>query len=371
MKKIKIITFQNAHNYGATLQTYALQKFLRDNKYDTEDINYKNQVIENQYKIVKINKSNFLSFSKSVVVSIIQFVPNCIRYRKFEKFIKKNIKLSKVYKSEKEIINNPPDADVYITGSDQVWNTIITDGLRKSYTLNFGKNEINRISYAASIGNPIIYDYEKNFYKEKISKINHISVREKIAKDNLEKIGLKDVKVCIDPTLLLDKKIWNNLIENKKAIKQDYIFAYEVKPEQEYYDIVNIFSNENNLGVVHFERKGKKYNKVIKNAYTAGPIEFLTLIKNSKYVICTSFHATVFSIIFHKDFYVIPHKETGNRVTNLLKLLNINGRVFYNYEEFVKRDREDKIDWNKVDKKLEDLKRDSAEWLINAIESEK
>lgn len=371
MKKIEIITFQNAHNYGATLQTYALQKFLKENNYNTEDINYKNKVIGDQYQIIKINKSNFLSWGKSVVVSLIQFVPNCIRYNRFEKFIKNNIKLSKEYKSEKELTNNPPDADVYITGSDQVWNTTITNGLRNAYTLNFGSNVINRISYAASIGNPIIYDYEEKFYKEKISKINHVSVREKIAKDNLEKIGLKDVKVCIDPTLLLDKKIWNNLIENKKAIKQDYIFAYEVKPEQEYYDIVNNFSSENNLGVVHFERKGKKYNKVIKNAYTSGPMEFLTLLKNSRYVICTSFHATVFSIIFHKDFYVIPHKETGNRVTNLLELLNVNGRVFYSYDEFKKRNREDKIAWDSVDKKLEELRKDSTEWLINAIESEK
>lgn len=371
MKKIDIITFQNAHNYGATLQTFALQKYLSDKEYDAKDINYKNKDIGNQYKVFKLNAQNELSFIKSIVVGIRDLIPNIVRHNRFEKFIKNNIKLTKRYESEKELKNVPPEADVYITGSDQVWNTGITNGLRDSYTLNFGNKKVIRISYAASIGNPIIYDYEKDFFKKKLKNIDHISVREKIAKENLEKLGFKNIKVCIDPTLLVTKKVWEELIKDCKSIKKDYIFAYEVEPNDEYYEIVNKFSKEINIPIIHFEKKSKKYNNVLKKAYTSGPLEFLSLIKNSKCVICTSFHATVFSIIFHKDFYVIPHKNTGNRVTNLLEMLKIKDRVFYNYDEFKKRDTNSKIDWYEVDKNLEELRNDSANWLIESIESEK
>lgn len=371
MKKIDIITFQNAHNYGATLQTYALQRFLNDKNYEANDINYKDKEIGEQYKIFRVNTKNELSFAKSIVVGIRDFIPNSIRYNRFERFIAENIILTKSYKNEKELKSNPPDADVYITGSDQVWNTGITKGLTDAYTLNFGNTDIIRISYAASIGNPIIYDYEKVFFKKKLEKIDYISVRENLAKENLNKLGFENVKVCIDPTLLVKREVWKNLIKDTKKLKRDYIFAYDVEPEKEYYEIVNNFSKEMNLPIVHFEKKNKKYVKVLKKAYTSGPLEFLTLIKNSRYVVCTSFHATVFSIIFHKDFYVIPHKETGNRVTNLLELLDIKDRVFYNYEDFENRDKKSEINWDEVDKKLEKLRNDSSNWLINAIESEK
>lgn len=367
MKNIGIITFHSAHNYGAMLQVYALQKKLRGSKI----INYRNTDIDDVYKIMKKYKGkNIKRHISTAVANIVFYNKNKKRFKNFNNFFYNKFKLSNEYNSEEELKSNPPKYDIYITGSDQVWNYDITNGLKDAYTLNFGNKETKRISYAASIGkNNIPIELVKE-YKDKISKIDYISVREESGKKVLQDIGIeKDINVVLDPTLLLTKQEWNKEItSNMSSEKEKYILAYVVEPNDEYKKIVNYLSEKTGLKVIHFEKWDKPYNNVLRNAYTDGPFEFVNLIKNAEYVVATSFHATVFSIIYNKKFFIVPHLTTGSRVTNILEKLEIKDRVYYNLQDFTKIDYDFETDYKKVEKLLNAEREKSMIFLKGAIE---
>ena len=370
-KKVDIITFQCAHNYGAILQVYALQQTIEKMSKKVEIINYKNKIIEQQYKVINVDKKNLKNFLKSIVSAILFFQKRYKRYENFEKFIKERLTLTKVYKNEEVLKNDFPIADIYVTGSDQVWNSKITYGLQDAYTLNFGKKNIKKISYAASVGDSSLVIKNKEIYEKKLSILNYISVREEDAKKELEKIIDKPITVVLDPTLLLTQNDWNQEIQSMQAIKEKYILAYVVQPDDEYIKIVNDLSEKTGLKIIHFGKRNIGYKNVLKSAYTEGPLEFINYIKNAEYVVATSFHATVFSIIFHKKFFIIPHKKTGSRVTNLLDKLGIENRTFNTLEEFQGIDYNFETNWDNVEDKLEKERKKSLKWLEKAINEEK
>ncbi len=364
MKKIRTITFHNAHNYGAMLQAYALIKKLDELGYDAEIIDYRNPIIENRYKVIKVYGKNPIKIIRQMAIQISEYSINKKRYMAFSKFMKEKLKCSKnTYYDVKDI---KEDADVYITGSDQVWNPNIVGEISDAYTLNFGNREIKRISYAASIGNSNIEPKYVNEYKNKLEKIDFISVREEDAKESLKKIIDKDITIVLDPTLLLTKEEWNKEIKECPKEKEKYILAYVVEDNEEYRKIVNYLSEKTGLKVIHFEKKDN-YKNVLKNAYTEGPMEFVNLIKNAEYVVATSFHATVFSILYNKKFFIIPHKKTGSRVTNLLDKLNIKDRIYYNLDEFKNIDYNLETNWNNVERILEEERKKSIKFLLNSI----
>ena len=365
MKKVGIITFHNAHNYGAVLQAYALQCQIEKLGYDVNIIDYRNRNIEKSYKLIKLSK-NPIRCARTILESIKYYKKNKKRFEIFNDFINKKLKLTKRYRSMNELKKYSPNMDIYITGSDQVWNYEIVGELSDAYTLNFGAKEVNRISYAASIGNSEIKDEYKEKFKEKMPILNHISVREETAKRELKKLINKQMEVVLDPTLLLTKEEWNSKICNKENLKEEYILAYVVKPNEEYRKIVNNLSERTGLKVIHFEKKNV-YNHELRSAYAADPFEFVNLIKNAKYVVATSFHATVFSVLYHKNFFIIPHINTGSRIINLLDKLDIKNRVFYKLEDFIKYDFESKINYENVDKKLEEERKKSINFLKEAL----
>lgn len=369
MKKIGIITFHSAHNYGAMLQVYALQQLIDKYSYYVNVIDYRDKEIDKHYKVISIDNSNIQSRVKSTISNLIFYNKNKKRYDIFNKFMNNNLRLSNTYNGIDDIKKNAPKYDIYITGSDQVWNTRIVGELSDAYTLNFGDKNIKRISYAASIGENTLVNKYTDDYRNKLSILNHVSVRELDGKKALENVINKDIEVVLDPTLLLDKEEWENKLISNAKINEKYILAYVVEYNQEYVNIVNYLSKKTGLKVVYFEKRNKYYENPLKSAYTEGPFEFVDLIKNAEYVIATSFHATVFSIIFNKKFFVVPHVKTGSRVTNLLDKLQIVGRDINTLEEFKAINYDETIDYNNVNKILEKERSKSIEWLINAIEA--
>lgn len=367
MKNIGIITFHCAHNYGALLQVYALQEKTRMLGYKVEIINYRNKNILNTYKLIKLSK-NPINCIKLLYNSFKYYKYNKKRYDNFENFINKNLKLTKEYKSLNELKNDSPKFDCYITGSDQVWNTDITKGLSDAYTLNFGDDGVNRISYAASIGKSSLGQED---YKTRLSKINYISVREKTAKDLLEPVLNRKIEVVLDPTLLISGKEWEEYFDFRNDVNEKYILTYYVEENDEYVKIVNELSKKTNLKVINFEKINKhNYSNFMKSAYTEGPEEFVRLIKNAEYVVTTSFHATVFSILFHKKFFVIPHKTTGSRVTDLIDKLQIKNRIYYTVDEFKSNENyNEDVDYSMADKILLEEREKSVKFLKEAIEN--
>ena len=365
MKKIVIVTFQNAYNYGAILQCYALQTILSKNKNNVEVLNYDNETISNVYKTFYKPKGSlkFLKYIKSFVTGLMYSKQTIPRNRKFRKFIKNNIFLTKKM-NQKEILNLEFKKDTtLVVGSDQVWNTDITNGYDPIYMLDFGGN-IKRVSYAASIGKNLIDSKYENKIKKTLNKYFAISVREKTAKNELVKFLDKNIEVTLDPTLLIEKDEWEKNVPKKRKKYENYIFVY--MPNKECEKIAKHLQDKYNKKIVYIDKKNI-FNKNSINISDADPFDFLSYIKHADYVVTTSFHATIFSIIFNKKIWIALPKTVGSRITDLLSELNISNRCVTTYYEFKSKNPDEKIDYDEVNEILKEKRKKSIDWLNKHI----
>lgn len=369
--KIGIMTFFYAHNYGAFLQAFALSEQLKKMGHDVYMINYINNRIYENYSLIKIDITNrtFLSSIKFLIVKILTLPIRYIRYYKFKNIIRAELQISKKYNSIKKLRKRPPQYDMYVTGSDQVWSIPIVGELSDAYTLNFGNADIKKISYAASIGDILAAEKNKKEFLKKLNSIDKISVREEDAKVFLERTTNKNIDVVLDPTLLIKKEEWDNKLIRLMGNENKYIFAYMVTEDEEYKKIVENLSNKTDLRVIYFNKQ-EKYKNKLKLASNSDPFEFINLIKNAEFVVTTSFHATVFSVIYSKKFWVVPHRKTGNRVKSLLERLQLQNRIVYSAEEFNEKDIEEKINYKQVNEKLEEEREKSLKFLNDALNRE-
>lgn len=351
LRKIRTatITFHKAVNYGAILQTYALQRSILKLGVDNNIIDYDCKLISNEYKLV--NTKSIKSFIKSLIAFRIYYY----KKDKFKSFIKKYIILTNpvtkdILKSEE--FNNK--YDFFITGSDQVWNYEITN-LDDAYFLNFVKDESKIKSYAASFGISYIPNNLISKYKNYLKRFSSILVREKTGVELTKKLIDKKVNVVIDPVLLLDKNEWNEIVFKTKFddIKDKYILVYMETP------YIKLFAE--NLSAKYkipifniADLILKKKNKIGNTESKLGPEEFVNAIKNAKFVVTGSFHAVVFSIIYNKEFFINNVDKTkenrSSRQKDLLDLLEIKDREIFNHDDDANFSL---IDWNNVNKKLE------------------
>lgn len=355
MKKIGIVTFHRTYNYGAYLQSFALSKYL-----DAKIIDYYCKNIYRQYKIIKPLRKNMFKYCLNFFSTVLHIRKELRRKANFEKAIN-HLKMIPFSYDE---INS---LDYLITGSDQVWNHDIVGEISDVYTLNFGNKKITRISYAASIGNSDDIQKYKAEYLKKLSKIDYISVREKNLVEPLEKLLNKQVKNVIDPTLLLSSEEWDNYLDKTEYFPPNYIFAYVVEPDSEFIKAVNFLVEQTGYEVIHAGLKNPGFKGKVTSIYSLGPFSFINYIKNAKYVVTTSFHATIFSIIFHKEFYTIPHKKTGSRVTELLKQIQLEDKIFNSSLELSKKINQEKTNWLEVDNNLNKLINESKDWINTVI----
>lgn len=207
------------------------------------------------------------------------------------------------------------DYDYYVCGSDQIWNPDMMGGVCSDfYFLNFGDNTAKRIAYAASIGKENIETKYLDYFKNSLSTFDALSLREQACKQQLEQLINKPIEVTLDPTLLLSKYEWEKVCADIEELPP-YLLVYDLSASKEFTDAVNALSKKLNLPVVHFRSK-KIYNNELKRFFDYGPAEFLSLIKNAEFVFCSSFHGTVFSVIFEKEFLVWNSGKTSSRMAN-------------------------------------------------------
>ena len=212
MKKILNFTFQRANNYGAQLQAFALQEFLKNNGYDCKICDCRIDAIEEPYKIMSFKNKNIIrQLAKVFVYGFKTFKRNY----NFKKFRRNYLNLTdSIYKTS-DLNNIKYKADAYIVGSDQVWNPNIVGELSDFYTLNFNNN-IKKISYAASIGDIRYVENQEIEFTQKLAHIDYISVREKDAAEILKKLLNREIQIVLDPTLLLDVTYWDSKLPNIK-----------------------------------------------------------------------------------------------------------------------------------------------------------
>lgn len=334
-KKAAVITRHAVSNYGSVLQSYALQKAICSLGYECEIIDYIRE--DEQYKNIADTLVKKSSWNKNPVSRLIYKAiqaPEHIRMgRAFEKYRNDLIRTTELrYSSLAELKNNPPDADIYCTGSDQVWGAIGNNEIDGAYFLEFAPKGKKKIAYAASFGKTDINAGNLNRIKEWLDDYDYITVRESSAVKMINRLGINGVSQVLDPTLLLNKSQWSELI--KKEILGEYILLYQLHSNPEMDSYAKKFAKKANMKLLRLTPLFHRVFKSGKAVYLPDISDFLSYVKNAKYIITDSFHATAFAINFNTPFIDILPGETKTRNQSILELTGLTGQILYDYNDY-------------------------------------
>lgn len=364
MKKIGIVTFFKANNYGVCLQAIATSEFLKKQGHEVDIINYINTYEHRIFKWSYKENDKITGYITSLIKNIV--LGKKRYYNKGFKNVENYYHLTKPRVTKIEELKDM-HYDVLIAGSDQIWNPLITGGIDPVFLLQFG-NADKRISVASSLGSKEPTDKEKNIFKEAFKTFSHISVREHFAKKSLESLTDKNIKVLMDPTFLFNKSEWINLLGCKsKAFntKEKYILTYFISSKKSsYQDRVLEYSKKLNCPVWSIQFTNYTWKVTNKKIMGASIEDFIALFMNAQLILTDSFHGTAFSVNLNRNFVPFKHSENPLRIVNLLENLGIAERLDMPANEY--KD----VNYDEVNEKLESLREDSKNWVLNAVGNE-
>lgn len=377
--KIGLISVHNP-NYGSMLQTYALHSYLNEIGAENEIILYTKKKDWRQLRRL-LNIQLVLMKGKVVYRDIYckLFHPDiaqllALRMEKFNEFKKNHFKFSRNHIGWKDLLTTNRDYNTFIIGSDQVWNPINIG--TNFFNLLFTEDNKYRISYASSFGVsniPISQIKKTKYYLERIQ---CLSTREKAGVEIIKKLTGRKAELVCDPTLLVNKDLWDKLKGKKRIIDEKYIFCYFLGNNPQHRDFANKFKAQTQYKIVALQHLDELILSDINFAdikpFNIGPAEFVNLISNAEYVLTDSFHGTIFSLLYHKRFFTFSRFEsttkgsTNSRIISLLELMGIKGhhiKATQNIEDCLHND----IDFDTVDKKIESFREKSREYLQKAL----
>ena len=370
MTHIGIITIQKCDNFGADLQAYALGAKLRSMGYDAENIDYlfykhpRHLGGRGERPVLPISIKNKIKEFLFPIVTGLKSLKNqrarAERHRRFDSWFATNAKCGKEYRSVQSLYDDPPKYDVYMVGSDQVWNPRLNSNI-KPYFLDFLPQEARCVSYASSFGvselsGPVFYKY-----KQWLKKFSHIGLREKKGAEIVDAMALNaEVAHVLDPTLLLTANDWEKVaIRPKDAPTDKYLLLYDLIASQETVELARRWAAQEGWQVV---RSGD-------GAY--GPGEFAWLFAHAQSVVTNSFHGTAFAVLNHKPFYsVVPRGMTNaSRIESLLNMLSLQHRLVQ-ATDAVKISMNGELDWGAIDERLNDARDKSARFLKRSVDGD-
>lgn len=328
--KIGIVTFWwSSDNYGQLLQLFALQTYLRKRGHDPFLIRY--APWKDAWRFFSFSKVWHILFHPSKILSFMINKRtdykirknNIIHDRQFEGFLRETIHFTDRIYSSGDLFTDPPAADMYITGSDQVWGARLPHPV---YFLQFGDKKVKRMSFAASFGDSLIFFHPFYYSKLKpyLNTFDLITVRELKALEICRNAGISEVSLIPDPTLMIEECDYDQLCLNQRALSYPYCLVYMLENEKlttVKMSAVAEFIKTKGLKMMYVASQGRfdNYSKV----YPTIP-QFLSYIKNADFVITNSFHGTALSILYARKFAAIPQRE-GNRtrIDTLLSLYEL------------------------------------------------
>lgn len=373
MKTIGIITYHHYYNYGTMLQALALQEKVEQLGYQAELIDFKQDNSLSRYEMLKLR---------------IKRMPVYIKERKkyraladsrekikeknelFEQFYKTYLHVGKKkYTTTQQLMENPPVYDGYVVGSDQTWNPFVANS-PEAFFLPFVENKSKKGSYGPSLAVKSLSDEKEKEYRKKLSNFSFLSCREQDGAQLLSRITQKEVKCVLDPTLLLSAKEWGKYCEFEIP-KEPYILVYFLGEKSEHRRAVEKIQKLTNWKIIslpaaYLEMENNDYKKV-----WGGPKEFLSLIRGAALICTDSFHGTMFSINFQRNFFSFcksSDSEESSENSRLYSALNIFGllnRIIHNMDNLTAEDIS--IDYKNVIPILEEQRRDSIEYLENML----
>lgn len=348
MSKIATITFHWAVNYGAVLQAYALQKYLQLHGADTQIIDYVPRRVELSKFFLAIKKRDRRFFQKRKLL---------------RSFCKQELKLSKkTYRNNRSLFGCADTYDAIICGSDQIWNESFTNGAEGkttlSYFLNFAGKRTKKVAYAVSFGTQKLSQITKDQIAPQLKEFYRIAVREQSGKEIVNDLGM-DAAVTLDPTLLLPREAYDQLLTSRSFPPVQKVFAYILHEDQTMAQKVchlvqrHFGQNEQDGSELHIDMR-----------------QWLYSLSHAEFVVTNSFHGTVFSLLFHRPFVVLPVEKSGmnDRIQTLMSALGLSDRIVTSEEEAQKALCRP-IDWDAVDARLRSLREASEEFLNEVIQA--
>lgn len=388
MKKTAIVSCYFIHNYGSMLQAYATQKILDKLNINNETINvdgFIKQFRKAQYSYIicsGVTSDIFkdrLGKAKNVLIKKIvrnEYTRN-IHQRdiKFDEFVNKWIRKSGIYSSLSELSQKcSVNYDTVLIGSDQLW--LPANIAADYYTLNFVPEELNSVAYATSFGVSELPNDAAEMAKNFLPHIKHISVREEAGQKLVKKLTGRNVPVVCDPTLLFTGEEWMEIQQQERIVEEPYIFCYFIGGTQIHRNFVKRLKKETGLKVValthvdHYMKSDEGYADY--TPYNIGPSEFLNLIRNADYVCTDSFHSTVFSILYKKEFFEFKRytentkQSTNSRLDTLFNLVDIHDRML-NGDEDIQSCLCKTINYEKAHENLAIAREKSYQYLKTAL----
>lgn len=385
MKKVGIITIVNANNYGAELQAFALQKKIEQLGYDSEIINYmyyKNWrfhdsqlsqpfiPMNGKQKLIYWLKYRLLNF---LIDKIFPTFNPAIKNRneKFAKFHTINTRFSKEFISIDSLYTTPPQYDIYIVGSDQVWNPYALSSI-EPYFLTFVSSKLKKIAYASSFGITSIPETLQSRIKDLLNNIDIISVRETSGVELVKNLTGRQAELVADPTFLLSKKEWKEYMIPYPTIAEKYILIYQLSDSKTIVDFSIKIGKERNLPVYRIcKRAFKNQNDSgVNNILDAGPSEFLSLIAHADCLVTNSFHGTAFAINFNTPFYTIisPQKSNNSRMESLLQTTDLINQLLCDDIDIESIPTDNlRPNFEKANFKVNEIRQKSIEYLRNNL----
>jgi hypothetical protein len=375
MKTIGIITYHHYYNYGTMLQAYALQKKVASLGYVSELIDFKQDNSLSKEEKMKLRIRRFPIYVKEfekyfILANSKEKIKQ--KKQKFEDFYNKCLVVGKQkYTNTAQLIENPPQYDAYIVGSDQTWNPYVANSPEAFY-LPFVSSDSKKGSYGPSLAVSKLTEEQKILYKDRLCGFAYLSCRESEGASLLEKVTGKKVVPVVDPTLLLTGQEWNNLT-SQDEIEDEYILTYFLGDKKEHRKFVAQLSESTGLRVVslphsYLDIKNNKIEKI-----WGGPKEFLSLIRNASVVCTDSFHGTMFSINFNTNFYSFCKMDDdfadseNSRLYCALELFGLSHRLVKNGVEAPTKI--EPINFKSVNNILEQKRRESMKYLVEMLQN--
>lgn len=382
--RIGVITIEQVGNYGAELQCYATQKVLQNIGCDAEiidycyykDYMYKDSKMSEPFVPMTFKERIFYVLKYRIVNRFVDkflllFNSNIARRNsRFAAFHAENTKMSRRYLSMPELYEASMDYDVFVTGSDQVWNPGAQSSI-EPYFLTFAPDSTKKISFAASFGISEIDSCLRERYKEYLSRYDFISVREQNACDMVKQLVGKDAECVLDPTLLLTKDEWMKVARQYDNVPERYVLVYTLFESSAIFSLAKKVAKEKGISVLRITKRAYFVSHIegISNISDAGPAEFVSIIAGADYVVTDSFHGTAFSVNFGIPFLtVVSSKNKSNsRMESLIDVVGLSDRLITDDSDMDSVEYETPIDLKVVGQRLESARNKTIDFLKKAI----
>lgn len=371
--KASVITLHTVDNYGSVMQTYATQQILKKCGCDVEFVDYWRRDNLPQSRAERMLEGSTLqklkplwevnSFTRRATVALLKGILEKQKSPMW-KFLEERVNLTKIrYCSYDELKADPPEADIYITGSDQVWNSIWNKGIDPAYYLDFAPTGKPRIAFSASIGREQLDAEEIPETRSLLEKYSAISVREQSAVELLASMDIKSTLV-LDPTLMLEANEWRKLAA-KHRTEKPYLLIYQLNPNPQMDQYAEQLAQKKEWDVIRIGFGRSDRRKGGKCVMLPSVEEFLGLFCNAACVLTDSFHATAFSLNLGTDFISVLPGRFGTRIESITKLTGTEDRILSSYDDLTVIDR--RIDKENVKNIFAVERKKSIDFLRKAI----